>query len=70
MNVTKYVCKELKELDLSGSIVNVTSVAVKGMERLSVYGASKAAVTAYTKAVGRELGRLVYKHRINCISSV
>lgn len=61
MNVTKFVCKELVEAGLSGSIVNMTSVSISGVENLSVYAASKEAVTEYTKSVAKEFGRLVFK---------
>lgn len=54
-------------MEKKGSIVNISSLAgVVGIDRLSVYGASKAGVIGLTKALGKEYAP--YGVRVNAIA--
>jgi 3-oxoacyl-[acyl-carrier protein] reductase len=45
--------------DGTGRIINMSSViATTGYNRLSVYGATKAAATGFTRSLAREVGKL------------
>lgn len=55
--VTKAVCRELIEAKLPGSIINLSSMGVRGGKRGAVYIATKGAVKAFSKSVAKEFGR-------------
>ena len=56
--LTKYVAREMMA-DGAGRIINMSSiVAATGYKGLSVYGASKAAATGFTRSLAREVGQL------------
>ena len=56
--LTKYVARQMMA-DGAGRIINMSSiVATTGYKGLSVYGASKAAATGFTRSLAREVGQL------------
>ena len=56
--LTKYVVRHMMA-DGEGRIVNISSIiASTGYNGLSVYGATKAAATGFTRSLAREVGRL------------
>jgi 3-oxoacyl-[acyl-carrier protein] reductase len=56
--LTKYVVRHMMA-DGAGRIVNISSIiASTGYNGLSVYAASKAATTGFTRSLAREVGRL------------
>jgi 3-oxoacyl-[acyl-carrier protein] reductase len=56
--LTKYVVRQMMA-DGAGRIVNISSViASTGYNGLSVYGATKAAATGFTRSLAREVGKL------------
>jgi 3-oxoacyl-[acyl-carrier protein] reductase len=56
--LTKYVVRQMMA-DGEGRIVNMSSIiATTGYNGLSVYGASKAAATGFTRSLAREVGKL------------
>ena len=56
--LTKYVVRHMMS-DGEGRIVNVSSIiASTGYNGLSVYGATKAAATGFTRSLAREVGKL------------
>ena len=56
--LTKYVVRHMMA-DGSGRIINMSSIiASTGYNGLSVYGATKAAATGFTKSLAREVGKL------------
>jgi 3-oxoacyl-[acyl-carrier protein] reductase len=56
--LTKYVVRQMMA-DGSGRIVNISSIiAATGYNGLSVYGATKAAATGFTRSLAREVGKL------------
>jgi 3-oxoacyl-[acyl-carrier protein] reductase len=56
--LTKYVVRQMMA-DGAGRIVNMSSIiATTGYNGLSVYGASKAAATGFTRSLAREVGKL------------
>ncbi len=56
--LTKYVVRHMMA-DGAGRIVNISSIiASTGYNGLSVYGATKAAATGFTRSLAREVGRL------------
>jgi 3-oxoacyl-[acyl-carrier protein] reductase len=56
--LTKYVVRHMMA-DGVGRIINMSSViATTGYNGLSVYGATKAAATGFTKSLAREVGKL------------
>jgi 3-oxoacyl-[acyl-carrier protein] reductase len=56
--LTKYVVRHMMA-DGAGRIINMSSViATTGYNGLSVYGATKAAATGFTKSLAREVGKL------------
>ena len=56
--LTKYVARQMMA-DGEGRIVNISSViASTGYNGLSVYGATKAAATGFTRSLAREVGKL------------
>ncbi|MGA7807610.1 SDR family NAD(P)-dependent oxidoreductase [Bradyrhizobium sp.] len=56
--LTKYVVRHMMA-DGAGRIVNISSIiATTGYNGLSVYGATKAAATGFTKSLAREVGKL------------
>jgi 3-oxoacyl-[acyl-carrier protein] reductase len=56
--LTKYVARHMMA-DGEGRIVNMSSIiATTGYNGLSVYGATKAAATGFTRSLARELGKL------------
>ena len=55
--VTKAVCKELVEAKLPGSIVNISSMGVRGGNNVSIYAATKGAVKAFSKGIAKEFGK-------------
>ena len=55
--LTKYVVRHMMA-DGAGRIVNMSSIiAATGYNGLSVYGATKAAATGFTRSLAREVGR-------------
>jgi 3-oxoacyl-[acyl-carrier protein] reductase len=58
MILTKYVVRQMMA-DGAGRIVNMSSIiATTGYNGLSVYGATKAAATGFTRSLAREVGKL------------
>ena len=58
MILTKYVVRHMMA-DGEGRIVNISSIiASTGYNGLSVYGATKAAATGFTRSLAREVGKL------------
>ncbi len=56
--LTKYVARHMMA-DGEGRIVNMSSIiATTGYNGLSVYGATKAAATGFTRSLAREVGKL------------
>ncbi len=56
--LTKYIVRHMMADD-GGRIVNISSIiASTGYNGLSVYGATKAAATGFTRSLAREVGRL------------
>jgi 3-oxoacyl-[acyl-carrier protein] reductase len=56
--LTKYVVRQMMA-DGAGRIINMSSIiATTGYNGLSVYGATKAAATGFTKSLAREVGKL------------
>jgi 3-oxoacyl-[acyl-carrier protein] reductase len=56
--LTKYVVRQMMA-DGEGRIVNISSIiASTGYNGLSVYGATKAAATGFTRSLAREVGKL------------
>ncbi len=56
--LTKYVLRHMMA-DGAGRIVNISSIiASTGYNGLSVYGATKAAATGFTRSLAREVGKL------------
>jgi 3-oxoacyl-[acyl-carrier protein] reductase len=56
--LTKYVARHMMA-DGMGRIINMSSIiASTGYNGLSVYGATKAAATGFTKSLAREVGKL------------
>jgi 3-oxoacyl-[acyl-carrier protein] reductase len=56
--LTKYVVRHMMA-DGAGRIINMSSIiASTGYNGLSVYGATKAAATGFTKSMAREVGKL------------
>jgi 3-oxoacyl-[acyl-carrier protein] reductase len=56
--LTKYVVRHMMA-DGAGRIVNISSIiASTGYNGLSVYGATKAAATGFTRSLAREVGKL------------
>ena len=56
--LTKYVVRHMMA-DGAGRIINISSViATTGYNGLSVYGATKAAATGFTRSLAREVGKL------------
>ncbi|KAE9590167.1 hypothetical protein Lal_00027885 [Lupinus albus] len=67
--VSKYVCVRMRDAQLKGSIINISSTASLNRGNLpgsAAYASSKAAVNTLTKIMAMELG--VYKIRVNSIS--
>jgi len=58
MILTKYIVRHMMA-DGEGRIVNISSIiASTGYNGLSVYGATKAAATGFTRSLAREVGKL------------
>jgi 3-oxoacyl-[acyl-carrier protein] reductase len=58
MVMTKYVVRQMMA-DGAGRIINMSSIiATTGYNGLSVYGASKAAASGFTRSLAREVGKL------------
>jgi 3-oxoacyl-[acyl-carrier protein] reductase len=58
MILTKYVVRHMMA-DGAGRIINISSIiASTGYNGLSVYGATKAAATGFTRSLAREVGKL------------
>jgi 3-oxoacyl-[acyl-carrier protein] reductase len=56
--LTKYVVRHMMA-DGAGRVINMSSIiATTGYNGLSVYGASKAAATGFTRSLAREVGKL------------
>jgi 3-oxoacyl-[acyl-carrier protein] reductase len=56
--LTKYIVRQMMA-DGGGRIINMSSIiATTGYNGLSVYGASKAAATGFTRSLAREVGKL------------
>lgn len=65
--VTKYFTKQLLEQNMTGNIVNVSSVhAFASQPNYSTYASSKNAVEGFTRAIAYELGE--YNIRCNAIA--
>ncbi len=57
--LTKYAVRQMMAAGGGGRVVNISSIiATTGYSGLSVYGASKAALTGFTRSLARELGPL------------
>jgi 3-oxoacyl-[acyl-carrier protein] reductase len=58
MILTKYVVRQMMA-DGAGRVINMSSIiATTGYNGLSVYGATKAAATGFTRSLAREVGKL------------
>lgn len=58
INLTKYFSREMLQAR-EGRIINISSIiGSTGFSGLSVYAASKAGLTGFTKSLSRELGRV------------
>src|ERR1700726_3796567 len=58
MVLTKYIVRQMMA-DGAGRIINISSIiATTGYNGLSVYGATKAAATGFTRSLAREVGKL------------
>ncbi|KAL3275290.1 hypothetical protein HHI36_020058 [Cryptolaemus montrouzieri] len=69
MNLTKIVAQNLIKRKVGGSIVSITSQSSTfGIKKHAIFGASKSAVEAFTRAAAVELGQ--YGIRVNCVSPV
>ncbi|MCP3473080.1 SDR family NAD(P)-dependent oxidoreductase [Bradyrhizobium sp. CCGUVB1N3] len=56
--LTKYIARHMMA-DGAGRIINISSIiATTGYNGLSVYGATKAAATGFTRSLAREVGKL------------
>jgi 3-oxoacyl-[acyl-carrier protein] reductase len=56
--LTKYIVRQMMA-DGAGRIINMSSIiATTGYNGLSVYGATKAAATGFTRSLAREVGKL------------
>jgi 3-oxoacyl-[acyl-carrier protein] reductase len=56
--ITKYIVRQMMA-DGAGRIVNMSSIiATTGYNGLSVYGATKAVATGFTRSLAREVGKL------------
>jgi 3-oxoacyl-[acyl-carrier protein] reductase len=56
--LSKYVVRQMMA-DGAGRIINMSSIiATTGYNGLSVYGATKAAATGFTRSLAREVGKL------------
>jgi len=56
--LTKYVVRQMMA-DGAGRVINMSSIiATTGYNGLSVYGATKAAATGFTRSLAREVGKL------------
>ena len=63
---TQYISKSMIK-NKSGSIVNISSISAEdGNEGRSAYSASKAALSSYSKALSRELGK--FNVRVNTVA--
>ena len=63
---SKAACREIKKQE-SGSIINIASIAGRdGAPMMAPYGAAKAAVINFTKALAVEFAQ--YNIRVNCIA--
>ena len=63
---SKYACGEMKKQE-KGAIVNIASIAGRdGAPMMAPYGAAKAAVINFTKALAIEFAQ--YSIRVNCIA--
>jgi 3-oxoacyl-[acyl-carrier protein] reductase len=57
--LTKYVVRQMMADGAGGRVVNMSSIiASTGYNGLSVYGATKAAATGFTRSLAREVGKL------------
>ena len=57
--LTKYIVRHMMADGAGGRIVNMSSIiASTGYNGLSVYGATKAAATGFTRSLAREVGKL------------
>ncbi|MDE2062560.1 MAG: SDR family NAD(P)-dependent oxidoreductase [Bradyrhizobium sp.] len=57
--LTKYVARHMMADGAGGRIINMSSIiASTGYNGLSVYGATKAAATGFTRSLAREVGKL------------
>lgn len=64
--LTKFACRSMLTRK-EGRIINVSSIiATTGFNGLSVYGASKAGLSGFTRSLARELGRA--NITVNCVA--
>lgn len=64
--LTKFACRSMLG-QRTGRIINISSIiAATGFNGLSVYGASKAGLTGFTRSLARELGRA--NITVNCVA--
>jgi 3-oxoacyl-[acyl-carrier protein] reductase len=57
--LTKYVVRHMMADGAGGRVINMSSIiASTGYNGLSVYGATKAALTGFTRSLAREVGKL------------
>ena len=67
LQLMQFVTRIMTRQSNGGAIINMSSVAAfDGIEGESVYGATKAALTAASKSLAKELGR--FGVRVNCIA--
>ncbi len=65
--LTRRVIRQMRLSEQGGSIVNISSVVgLRGYRGMAVYGATKGALDAMTRALARELG--AWKIRVNSVS--
>jgi 3-oxoacyl-[acyl-carrier protein] reductase len=65
--LTRRVIRQMRLSEQGGSIVNISSVVgLRGYRGMAVYGATKGALDAMTRALARELG--AWKIRVNSVA--
>uniref|UniRef100_A0A1B6C2R0 Uncharacterized protein n=1 Tax=Clastoptera arizonana TaxID=38151 RepID=A0A1B6C2R0_9HEMI len=64
--VTQKACKKLKEAGIPGSVVNISSIAGKGVPCMIAYGITKASIECFSKAVGREMAEFGIRCNVVC----
>ena len=66
LTLTKYVVRSMM-IGQGGRIVNISSVvSTTGYSGLSVYSATKASLTGFTRSLARELGTVRHHRQCGC----